>query len=87
MANPALGDEMRKLVRRQIKANEPPITRATYQRLMDEIEDEDEVIRMLACALLTETHTMMKRQEPFDLKRFTGILEQLPDESYLDEED
>ena len=81
-----MGNEFREIVRRQIENNDPPITSQTFTRLMDEVGDEDEVIRMLACALTVEVYTMIKKTEVFDVQRFTAILNRLPDESYLDED-
>lgn len=77
--------EFEQIVLNQIKENDPPITRITYNRLMKLINNEKEVIRMLTAAIATEVYYVMKEQKPFNLKRYSKILKNLPDESYLED--
>lgn len=80
----ALGKELKGVILKQIKKNDPPCSRTTYNRLMVEVGDEDEVIRMMACVLSTELYQILKEQRVFDLDRYERLLNRLPDESYLD---
>lgn len=68
------------VVRKQIKSNDPPISKRTYERLLAEGHDEKEVIRMMACVLAAEMFYMMKEMREFDIDKYTEMLHALPEE-------
>ncbi|NQT62000.1 MAG: hypothetical protein HQ556_03485 [Candidatus Marinimicrobia bacterium] len=78
--NPALGEEMKEVVRRQISSNDPPETKQTYDRLIEQGLAEDEVMRLLAVVVASEIFDVMKKGEPFNLERYKRRLEKLPAE-------
>jgi len=78
--NPALGEEFREVVRTQIRQNDPPETKKTYERLLGEGFPEDEVIRQLAVVLAVEVFDIMKDAKPFNLERYSKRLNDLPNE-------
>ena len=76
--NPQLGEEMKEVVRNQIKQNDPPETKLTYDRLINEGFPEDEVMRLLAVVVAAEIFIVMKSGEPFNQERYINWLNDLP---------
>ena len=78
--NPLLGEEMNKVVRNQIKQNDPPETKQTYDRLIKEGFPKEEVMRQLALVVAAEIYDVMKNKEPFNEERYIIRLNNLPEE-------
>ena len=69
----------------QLRNNDPPETRATYERLRQKGIDEAESRRLLACVIAAEIFDVLKNESAFNLARFTERLSTLPDTSWLDD--
>jgi hypothetical protein len=69
----------------QLRNNDPPETRATYERLKQKGIDEAETRRLLACVIAAEIYDVMKNESAFNLARFTGRLSGLPDTPWMEE--
>ena len=78
--NPLLGEEMKKVVRNQIKKNDPHETKQTYDRLIKEGFPKEEVMRQLAVVVAAEIYDIMKNEEPFNQERYIKRLNDLPQE-------
>ncbi len=78
--NPQLGAEMKKVVRNQIRQNDPPETKQTYDRLIKEGFPKDEVMRQLAVVVAAEIYDVTKNKEPFNQERYIERLNKLPNE-------
>ena len=78
--NPQLGEEMKKVVRNQIRQNDPPETKQTYDRLIKEGFPIDEVMRQLAVVVTAEIYDVTKNKEPFNQERYIKRLNNLPEE-------
>lgn len=78
--NPLLGEEMKKVVRNQIRQNDPPETKQAYDRLIKLGFPIDEVMRQLAVVLAAEIYDVTKSKEPFNQERFIKRLNDLPKE-------
>ena len=78
--NPLLGEEMKKVVRNQIRQNDPPETKQTYDRLIKEGFPKDEVMRQLAVVVAAEIYDVKKNKEPFNQERYIKRLNDLPKE-------
>ena len=78
--NPLLGEEMKKVVRNQIRQNDPPETKQTYDRLIKEGFPKDEVMRQLALVVAAEIYDVTKNKEPFNQERYIKRLNDLPKE-------
>ena len=78
--NPLLGEEMKKVVRNQIRQNDPPETKQTYDRLIKEGFPIDEVMRQLAVVVAAEIYDVTKNKEPFNQERYIKRLNDLPKE-------
>jgi len=76
--NPALGKQMIQVVRNQMRANDPPQTKQTYERLLSEGHSEEQVMQMLACVVTAEVFYVMKEKEPFNETRYVKMLDALP---------
>ncbi len=69
----------------QMEANDPPVTKETYDRLINEGIEKEDVMKLLASVLITELHTIAATSEPFNLERYTEWMHCLPDQSFLDD--
>ncbi len=76
--NPTLREEMKKVVRNQIRQNDPPETKQTYDRLIREGFPIDEVMRQLAAVVSAEIYDVTKNKEPFNQERYIKRLNNLP---------
>ena len=78
--NPQLGEEMKNVVWNQIRQNDPPETKQTYDRLISKGFSEEEVIRQIAVVVAAEIYDVMKSNKPFNQKRYIQRLHDLPHE-------
>jgi hypothetical protein len=77
--NPAMGAAFIEVVENQIRENNPPITKLTFNRLTMEGYSMDEAKRLIAAVLAQEIFTMMQKSEVFNEKRYTAVLQRLPE--------
>ncbi len=83
--NPRLQAAYLEIVDNQLRDNDPPETRQTFDRLRKlKIGARDAKI-LIASAIALETFEIMKHKKPFDQERFIRNLNKLPDQSFLDE--
>lgn len=66
------------VVDNQLRANDPPETRQTFDRLISEGYSEKEAKKLIGCVVASEIFDVLKRQEPFNPKIFTNALNELP---------
>lgn len=71
----------------QLRGNEPPETRETFERLKRQGIDEEETRRLIACVIAAEIFDVMKKKTPFDRERFVGRLATLPEMLWMDDQD
>ena len=67
------------IIENQIKGNDPPITKETYDRLMSDGHTHEETMKLIGCALSVELFEIMKKSEPFNAKRYATNLQGLPE--------
>jgi hypothetical protein len=72
------------IVRNQMKNDDPPETNLTYKRLRDMGFSEFETMQRIGQCIAVELFKVLKFKEPFDLKRYVGNLNQLPEEPFDD---
>jgi hypothetical protein len=77
--NPHLKQAMLEVVDNQLRDNNPPETRQTYERLLGEGHSEKKAKDLIAVAVTVETYHIMEAQEMFNLERFVGMLKALPE--------
>ena len=80
--NPNLGRAILEVVRNQIRDNDPPETRQTYERLKAERYTADESRRLISTAVTVEIFHIMRDQQDFDRERFVWNLSRLPREPW-----
>ncbi len=76
--NPRLKAIILEVVDNQLRANDPPETRFTLERLMAEGYPEGAAKELIACVVTSEIFDVMKNKEEFDLDRFVTALNRLP---------
>jgi hypothetical protein len=78
--NPVLYAAYMEVVENQLRDNDPPETRITYNRLKSEGFSELDTKKLIAQAIVAETFWIMKKKEMFNLTRFIKNLNRLPAE-------
>ena len=76
--NPHLKAAVMEVVENQLRHRDPPETKVTFDRLLAEGHDEDEARRLIGCVVVSEIFDIMKKNEPFDAKRYAQALARLP---------
>lgn len=74
----ALRTATREVLANQLRDNDPPETRETYDRLKFLGIAEDEVRRLLSAIITVEIFAVVKEGRPFDRARFVERLRALP---------
>jgi hypothetical protein len=80
--NPELGNIILEVIRDQIRDNDPPETRQTYERLKGEGYTADEARRLISTAVTVELFHVMRDRKPFQRERFIRNLAHLPREPW-----
>ncbi len=65
-------------VENQLRENDPPETRATLARLLQEGYAELEAKRLIATVLISEMNDMLKTNRPYNNARYVEALRRLP---------
>ena len=68
------------VVENQLRDNDPPETRITFDRLKREGIRELDAKKLIGQVIAAETFWIMKKNESFNLKRFIKNLNRLPAE-------
>ena len=76
--NPNLKVAILEVVDNQLKANDPPETRQTFDRLISEGYSEEEAKKLIGNVVTVEIFDVLSKQEPFNSKRFVEALNNLP---------
>jgi hypothetical protein len=66
--NPYLRAAIYEALGNQLKNNDPPETRQTYERLLGEGIEAEEVKRLIGCVLCAEISDIMKTQNSFKFR-------------------
>jgi hypothetical protein len=77
--NPILRAQFLEVVENQLKANDPPETRETFDRLLSEGISEEDAKIYIAQAVCVEVLCILKQRKPFNLKRYVTNLKRLPE--------
>ncbi|MBI1294241.1 hypothetical protein GC175_04700 [bacterium] len=62
----------------QLRENNPPETKETYERLLAEGHSVAQARELIASIILTEIYEVLKQNQPFNQERFVVALKQLP---------
>lgn len=77
MENPRLKALILEVVEEQVRFNDPPETRQTYERLLATGHPHAQAVEMIGGALVEEIWEMLQEKKPFDRTRFALLLEQV----------
>ena len=77
MANQYLKSTVLQVVDNQLRENNPPITKITYERLRTAGYSEKQAKERIAAVLLEEMYDVLKNQEPFNEGRYTDNLNKI----------
>ncbi|NIA09386.1 MAG: hypothetical protein GWP10_06575 [Nitrospiraceae bacterium] len=66
------------VVDNQLKGNNPPETKQTYDRLIKEGFSKSEAKRLIGCVVFAEIFDVLKNKETFNQGRFVKALNKLP---------
>ena len=66
------------IVDNQLKDNTPPETKETYQRLLNQGFSTNEARELIGAVISSEIFEVLKKQQPYDQKRFIAALHKLP---------
>jgi len=83
--DPQLQTAIMKVVENQLRNNDPPRTKQTFERLIAAGHSDAEAKRLISCVVTSEIFDVLKRQEPFNLDRFVKALDRLPAMPWDDE--
>ena len=78
-SSPQLKAAILQVVDNQLRDGDPPETKQTYNRLIQEGFSESEAKRLIGCVVSAEIFDVLKNKEPFDPIRFAKALEKLPE--------
>jgi hypothetical protein len=77
-----LRDQIFEVIKNQIKANDPPETKITYDRLIASGYSDFETKQLIGQCVALEMFTVIKQQQPFNEARYVKNLKQLPTEPF-----
>lgn len=77
--NPRLRAAFLEAVENQLRDNDPPETRHTYERLLREGHSESAAKDLIGAAIAAETYWILKENQPFNNERFARTLNRLPE--------
>jgi hypothetical protein len=75
------------VVDNQLRAGDPPETRRTLERLMEEGRSRQEARRLIALVVICEINDMVREGRAFDEARFVAALQRLPEPPWGEESD
>ena len=76
--NRRAGELVIQAIKKQIRQNDPPETKETFDRLRCEGHAKEEVYRLLGCVLTSEIYEVMKHERVFDRDLYVQQLRALP---------
>ncbi len=76
--NPHLKAAYLEVVDNQLSSNEPPETKETLDRLVQEGYSEEDAKVLIAQAVCLETYCVLKHREKFNINRYLINLRRLP---------
>jgi hypothetical protein len=80
--NDKLREQIFEIIKNQIKDNNPPETKATFDRLRKQGFDDFQTRQMIGQCLTVELFDVMKSGKPYDNERYIKNLIALPKEPF-----
>ena len=76
--DPQLQTTVMEILDNQLRENNPPETKETYERLLAEGHSVAQARELIASVLGSEIYEVLKQRKPFNGERFVAALQQLP---------
>jgi len=77
--NPHLRAAFLEVVENQLRDNNPPETKQTFDRLVKEGYSQEEAKDLIGSVVASEAFEVLKKKEEFNHKRFVDALDKLPE--------
>ena len=77
--NDSIRDAILRTIQTQLEENNPPETRMTFLRLMDQGYSKEDAIGLVGYVVAAEIFGIIKEQREFDADRYVEALKALPD--------
>jgi len=78
MVNLRLQKAILEAVANQLRVDDSPETKQTFDRLLREGYSEDDTMKLIGRAVATEIYEVFKNKTPFDEERYVKALKELP---------
>ena len=80
--NERLREQIFQIIRNQLRENDPPETKLTYDRLIKQGFDDSQTRQMIGQCLTVELFEVIKFRKPYNNERYINNLRKLPDEPF-----
>ena len=80
--NEEIRDQIFDIIKNQLKTNNPPETRITYDRLKKQGYDDLQTRQLIGQCISVELFQILKHGKPFDNERYINNLSKLPEEPF-----
>jgi hypothetical protein len=80
--NEVLRDQIFEIIKNQLKDNNPPETKTTYDRLRKQGFDDFKSKQMIGQCISIELFEIMKTSKPYNNARYIKNLKKLPEEPF-----
>ena len=80
--NEILREQISEIIDNQLKDNDPPETKITYNRLITEGYDDFQTRQMIGACVTVEIFEVVNSGKPYNNSRFIKNLKKLPEEPY-----
>lgn len=81
-SNEILRNQILEIIKNQLKDNNPPETKITYDRLRSQGFDDSRTRQMIGQCISVELFQIMKTSEPYNNARYIKNLKKLPKEPF-----
>jgi hypothetical protein len=76
--NPHLQATTMEVLDNQLRENNPPETKETYERLLAEGHSVTQTRELIASVILAEIYEILKQKQPYNQEGFVAALKRLP---------
>lgn len=77
--NEKLKQAILEVINTQIRDNDPPETKQTYERLRQEGFSEEETLKLIGAVVVSEVFTVLQENRKYDKDKYISALKALPD--------
>ena len=83
-SNEIVREQIFEIIKNQLKANNPPETKLTFERLKGLGYSELDAKKLIGQCIAVELFNIMKYKKPFDESRYISNLKKLPEKPFDD---